>query len=110
MHGIAVALVFNATDLATGLLTAIKNKDIQSSKLRDGIFKKVGFLICYFLALMIDLYGNEVGFQLGVELLPLVLAFVCFTELVSIIENISKLTDIIPDKLLELFHVSKEGE
>lgn len=110
MHGIAVALIFNATDLVTGILSAIKEKDLQSSKLRDGIFKKGGFIICYFLALMIDKYGSEVGFNLTVELLPIVLGFVCLTEVVSIIENISKMTDILPDKLLSLFRVSQKGE
>lgn len=110
MHGIAVALIFNATDLGTGLISAIKDKNLQSSKLRDGIFKKVGFLICYFLALMIDMYGSEVGFKLDVELLPVVLGFVCLTEVVSIIENLSKITDIIPDKLLSIFHISTKGE
>ena len=110
MHGIAVALVFNATDLVTGIISAIKVHDLQSSKLRDGIFKKVGFLICYFLALMIDLYGSEVGFHLNVELLPVVLCFVCLTETISVIENLAKITDIVPEKLLSLFHISKEGE
>lgn len=110
MHGIAVALVFNATDLVTGIISAIKGHDLQSSKLRDGIFKKVGFLICYFLALMIDLYGSEVGFHLNVELLPVVLGFVCLTETISVIENLAKITDIVPEKLLLLFHINKEGE
>lgn len=110
MHGIAVALVFNATDLVTGIISAIKKHDLQSSKLRDGIFKKVGFLICYFLALMIDLYGYEVGFYLDVELLPVVLGFVCLTETISVIENLAKITDIVPEKLLSLFHINKEGE
>ena len=110
MHGIAVALVFNATDLVTGIISALKEHNLQSSKLRDGIFKKVGFLICYFLALMIDLYGDEVGFHLNVELLPVVLGFVCLTETISVIENLSKITDIVPEKLLSLFHISKEGE
>lgn len=110
MHGIVVALIFNATDLVTGILSAVKEKNLQSSKLRDGIFKKFGFFVCYFLALMIDMYGNEVGFDLSFEILPIVLGFVCLTEVVSIIENISKMTDILPDKLLSLFHVSSKGE
>lgn len=110
MHGIVVTLIFNATDLVTGILSAVKEKKLQSSKLRDGIFKKVGFVICYFLALIIDKYGSEVGFNLTVELLPIVLGFVCLTEVVSIIENISKMTDILPDKLLSLFYVSQKGE
>lgn len=110
MHGITVALIFNATDLVTGIISAVKERDLQSSKLRDGIFKKVGFLICYFLALMIDTYGSEVGFHLNAELLPVVLGFVCLTETVSVIENLSKITDIVPEKLLSLFHINKEGE
>ena len=108
MHSIGVALLFNLADLVTGLIAAVKAKELQSSKLRDGIFKKIGFLICYFLALMIDTYGSEVGFVLEVKLLPIVLAFVCLTEVVSIIENISKITDILPEKLLSIFHISKE--
>lgn len=108
MHSIGVALLFNLTDLVTGLIAAVKAKELQSSKLRDGIFKKIGFLICYFLALMIDTYGSEVGFVLEVKLLPIVLAFVCLTEVASIIENISKITDILPEKLLSIFHISKE--
>lgn len=110
MHGIAVALVFNATDLATGIISAVKEHNLQSSKLRDGIFKKVGFLICYFLALMIDTYGYEVGFNLNVDLLPVVLGFVCLTETISVIENLAKITDIVPEKLLSLFRINKEGE
>ena len=110
MHGIAVALVFNATDLVTGIISALKEHNLQSSKLRDGIFKKIGFLICYFLALMIDLYGSEIGFHLNVELLPVVLGFVCLTETISVIENLSKITDILPEKLLSLFRINKEGE
>ena len=108
MHSIGVALLFNLTDLVTGLIAAVKAKELQSTKLRDGIFKKIGFLICYFLALMIDSYGSEVGFVLDVKLLPIVLGFVCLTEVVSIIENISKITDILPEKLLSIFHISKE--
>ena len=108
MHSIGVALLFNLTDLVTGLIAAVKAKNLQSTKLRDGIFKKIGFLICYFLALMIDTYGSEVGFVLEVKLLPIVLGFVCLTEVVSIIENISKITDILPEKLLSIFHISKE--
>lgn len=108
MHSIGVALLFNLADLVSGLIAAVKSKELQSSKLRDGIFKKIGFLICYFLALMIDTYGSEVGFALEVKILPIVLGFVCLTEVVSIIENISKITDILPEKLLSIFHISKE--
>lgn len=108
LYPIFVALVFNALDILTGLVSAIKNKDIKSAKLRDGLFKKVGFIFCYFTAWLVDGYGDVIGFKLGVAILPVIVLYVCTTELVSILENISKInSDLLPDKLMELFHISK---
>lgn len=106
-YPIIIALVFNALDLITGIITAVKNKDIQSSKLRDGLFKKVGFILCYFVAWLIDTDGSLIGFQLNAPILPIIILYVCTTELVSILENICKInSDILPEKLMELFHIS----
>lgn len=112
-YPIVIALVFNALDLITGIITALKNKDIQSAKLRDGLFKKVGFMLCYFVAWLVDTQGSRIGFQFGVSILPIIILYVCTTELVSILENICKINpDILPEKLMELFHVTdtKKGE
>lgn len=112
-YPIIVALVFNALDLITGVITAVKNKEIQSAKLRDGLFKKVGFMLCYFVAWLVDTQGERIGFQFGVSILPIIILYVCTTELVSIIENICKINnDILPEKLMELFHIegTKKGE
>lgn len=109
MHSIIIALVFNATDLLSGIIQALKNKSLQSAKLRDGLFKKIGFLICYFLAWLIDTYGNEIGFNIAIDVLPVVVLYVCLTETISVIENISKInSDLLPEKLMELFHIKKE--
>ena len=106
-YPIIIALVFNALDLITGIITALKNKDIQSSKLRDGLFKKVGFILCYVVAWLIDTEGSQIGFQFGAPILPIIIIYVCTTELVSILENICKINpDILPEKLMELFHIT----
>lgn len=106
-YPVVVALVFNALDLITGIVSAVKNKDIKSSKLRDGLFKKVGFIFCYFVAWLVDTQGDVIGFKLGVAILPVIILYVCTTELVSILENICKINpDIMPDKLMELFHIN----
>lgn len=106
-YPIIIALVFNALDIITGIITAIKNKDIQSSKLRDGLFKKVGFILCYFVAWLVDNEGTLIGFKLATPILPIIILYVCTTELVSILENICKINpDILPEKLMELFHIS----
>ena len=112
-YPIIIALIFNALDLITGIITAIKNKDIHSVKLRDGLFKKVGFMVCYFVAWLVDTYGSRIGFQFGVPILPTIILYVCTTELVSILENICKINPyILPEKLMELFHITdtKKGE
>lgn len=110
-YPIIVALIFNVFDLITGFVSACKNKNIQSSKLRDGLFKKVGFIFCYFLAWIVDTQGYIIGFKLGIAILPVIILYVCTTELVSIIENICKInTDLVPDKLKELFHINSVGK
>lgn len=114
LYPIIIALIFNGLDLITGTISAIKNKEIKSAKLRDGLFKKVGFLFCYFVAWLVDTYGDYIGFNFGIDILPIIILYVCATELVSIIENICKInTDLLPEKLMNLFHVSdirKEDE
>lgn len=106
-YPIIIALVFNALDFITGIISAVKNKDIKSSKLREGLFKKVGFILCYFVAWLIDKEGSLIGFKLGTQILPIIILYVCTTELVSILENICKINpDILPEKLMELFHIS----
>ena len=106
-YPIIIALIFNALDLITGIITAVKNKDIQSAKLRDGLFKKVGFMLCYFVAWLVDTQGSKIGFQFGVSILPVIILYVCTTELVSILENICKINpDILPEKLMALFHIT----
>lgn len=106
-YPIIIALIFNALDLVTGIISAVKEKDIQSAKLRDGLFKKVGFMLCYFVAWLVDKEGAFIGFKFGVDMLPIIILYVCTTELVSILENISKINpDILPEKLMELFHIT----
>lgn len=109
VYPILVALMFNVMDLVLGILSAIRLKEIKSSKLRDGLFKKVGFIACYFLAFVMDNFGKQVGFSLGTPILPVIITYVCTTELVSIIENISKINpDILPAQLTKFFDCKGE--
>lgn len=110
MLPVFVALGFNLLDLISGIFAAVKNKDVQSSKLRDGLFKKIGFILCYALAFVLDTYGNYIGFDISVKTLPIVTGYAAITEIVSIIENINALnSDILPEKLLSIFKIeSKE--
>lgn len=104
MKIILVALVFNGLDLVTGIAGAIKEGgQIKSSKLRDGLFKKVGFIFCYTLGIAINYAESYLTLPFGVDLVPVICTYAIITEVVSIVENISKINpDILPEKLKEL--------
>ena len=110
-YPIMIALVFNAVDIVTGVISALKNKDVKSNKLRDALFKKVGFIICYFVAWLVDTQGDIIGFHIDVSILPILIIYACTTELVSILENICKINpDLLPDKLMQIFHLTNKEE
>lgn len=104
MKIILVALVFNGLDLISGIVGAIRDgEQIKSSKLRDGLFKKVGFIFCYALGIVINYAETYLTLPFGVDLVPVICTYAIITEVVSIIENISKINpDILPEKLKEL--------
>lgn len=106
--GVFIALGFNALDILTGFTSAVKNKSVVSGKMRDGLFKKLAFILCYALAWIVDKYGSYVGFNLAVKILPIIVLYVCATELVSILENIEKINPKLGiSKLRKLFHVDE---
>lgn len=108
-YPVFVALAFNGLDLATGLLAAIRVKNVCSSKLRDGLFKKSGFLILYFLAWLLDTQGNHIGFQIGFSVLPALVLYVCTTESVSVIENVCKINPSLANtKIMDIFKFKED--
>lgn len=112
MKIILVALIFNGLDLITGIVGAIKDDEqIKSSKLRDGLFKKVGFIFCYALGVAINYAETFLTLPFGINLVPVFCAYSIITEVVSIIENISKINpDLLPDKLKELIGYNNGGK
>lgn len=111
MYSVFFALGLNALDLLTGFIGAIKQKTIDSQKLRDGMFKKVGFIIVYLLGFAVDRYGGLVGFNLKFSTLSVIVSYVTITEFVSISENLNKINpDLLPNKFLSFFNIEKRKE
>lgn len=99
----AIALAFICFDVITGFAQALKNKDVQSQKMRDGLFHKLGFLFAIALGYMIEfaMVYMELGFVAPVA--GLVCAYVVVTEIVSILENIVALNpDLAGSKVLDI--------
>lgn len=106
---VLVAAVLNLLDLITGMVVAIKRHNLMSTKLRDGLFKKVGFFVCYFLGWLMDNYGGEIGFHFDLPVLGVIVLYVCTVEISSIIENLAKLNPkIVPERILKFFNISTD--
>lgn len=87
---IALALFFNGFDIVTGIIKGFKQDGkLISSKLRDGLFKKIGFILCYILGIAISVAGQFIELPVASGLLPIICTYSILTEIVSIIENIS---------------------
>ena len=79
-------LVFMAIDVLTGYLYAWQTHDIQSSKMRSGIVKKGGEMIC-----IMACYVLSVALTLPIDITKFFSILIVFTEVNSNIENLSLL-------------------
>ena len=100
--------VFMLFDIASGIMQAIKNKELSSEKLREGAWHKMGLIIFVCLAYFID-YGTgylDLGFNFPI-VTPLCI-YICLTEVVSIVENVVKLNpELKGTKLVSFFKPSE---
>lgn len=90
-----VTFGFILFDVITGLLKAIKNNKLNSTKLREGLIHKVSEVLCIAGAyvLPIGLQHLDVDFKLPV--LGVVAAYICLMEAISAIENLCEVNPII---------------
>lgn len=112
MWAIIACLVMMVFDIITGFIAAWKNKDIQSTKMREGLFHKGTLILLIILAWLCELFVMHVP-ELGITV-PLVIpscVIIFAMELVSITENAAEINPELKDsKLLKLFSVSSDAE
>lgn len=107
---IVVTLFFVIFDYVTGVIQAVCNKDVQSSRMREGLFHKGAFVLVIILAIACEVAMGaipEIGFTL--PLVVPVCSYLIVTELVSIMENLGLMnSDLMSSKILSIFKISKE--
>lgn len=112
MWAIIACLVMMVFDIITGFMAAWKNKNIQSTKMREGVFHKGTLVLLIILAWMCELFVMHVP-DLGITI-PLVIpvcAFIFSMELVSITENAAEINpELKGSKLLQLFKTTDDTE
>jgi phage-related holin len=80
-------LLFVVADFATGLCKAAAQGDVQSSKLRQGLWHKCGYFAVIILACLIEGMQAYSGVFVDFPTVGVVCGYICLTEAASIYEN-----------------------
>lgn len=109
----AIVCAFVLLDVVSGLAAAIKNKELSSSVMHEGLYNKLGevllLIVAMFVASTLEVYPFT---ELGIppEVMYLVALYITLMELVSILENICKLNPSLPiAKILAIFDIEVDG-
>lgn len=88
---IVIALAFNLLDFISGFIKACSQRKLSSTKMRKGIFHKIGFILLYALCVLLHIANQELNLNLPFNLLYVITSYVILTEMISILENIGKI-------------------
>lgn len=96
-------------DVISGFIAAIKNCEVSSTKMREGLFHKCSLVMCIVLAWCIEMFVMHVpdlGFNVPLVIPACVLIFAM--EVVSILENIIKINpNLENEEIVKLFTNTK---
>lgn len=91
-HIALIAVCFMGLDIITGFIQAVKNGDVSSAKMRDGLFHKCGFIGAIALAYLCEFSMAFIDLGFTVPLAVPVCAFIIWLEVVSNLENLGRIS------------------
>lgn len=88
---VKLALAFMVIDVFTGVLKAIKNKELNSTKAREGIYKKASFILFIAFGYLADYAMDYVNMGFNLPAAATICTLVIITEAISVLENLGKI-------------------
>lgn len=110
---VKLALAFMVIDVFTGVLKAVKNKDLNSTKAREGIYKKASFILFIAFGYLADYAMDYVNMGFNLPAAATICTLVIITEAISVLENLGQIN---PDLVklvapfLSALNKKEEGE
>lgn len=106
---LAITFAMIVIDYLTGIAKAIKNKDVSSEKMREGLWHKTSYLVVMLLAEIIEHGQHMVDMGFSVPIIIPTCVYIIITELASILENLGEINPELHDSpILALFRSSKD--
>lgn len=102
---LVITLIMILLDLIFGFIGAVKEKVVDSTKLRNGLWHKSGFIGLIVLAYILQIAIMKVDLGFEIPTVIAVCVYIIVTEAVSIVENLCILNpNIIHSPFGEIFH------
>lgn len=103
-----IPLIFILFDILTGIIKALKNNELSSTKAREGLYHKTGFIILIIFGYFLNF--SQTYFDLGVSIpaLQSISIYICVTELISTMENLTKISPEL-EKFLRKYFNNRDG-
>lgn len=108
-HILLVTFGFIVTDYFTGFINAIAHKCVESQKMRKGLFNKLGSIIAVMVGYLADYAQKYIDLGITIPVAKVICYYIIIMEIISIVENVSKLNPhILPEKMLSFFGKASE--
>lgn len=85
---IIIACIFIVFDILTGIAGGIKEKALNSTALREGLWHKVGFIGLILLAYLLEVGSLYIDLGFEFPSVTVICVYIIITECVSIFENL----------------------
>ena len=90
-----IVLIFISFDILFGLLQSLTNQNFQSSVMRQGLFHKLGEILCYLFGVVCDSTLPMINILVPFSLANAITIYIVIMEIGSILENLSKVSPVI---------------
>lgn len=88
---VKLALAFMVIDVFTGVLKAVKNKELNSTKAREGIYKKASFILFIAFGYLADYAMGYVDMGFSFPAAATICTLIIVTEAISVLENLGQI-------------------
>ncbi len=107
---IVIACSFMLLDIVTGFVQAIINKCVDSTKMKQGLWHKCGFILAIAFGCLCEYTMNYIDLGFTIPIQNAVCVFIILTEIVSILENLCKISPELSNvKFMSIFKGNSGG-
>ena len=94
---VCVTCAFMLVDIISGFVQACVNGCVSSTKMKQGLWHKCGFLLAIIFGMLCEFSMTviDIGFTMPVQ--DAVCGFIILTEIISVLENLAKISPELAD-------------